>query len=139
LLEKAVQVEKKFLGENSLPLTKLEFSLVDGYVALRKYPEVRPLLAHICEVRKPAMDSSPTDYVRALNRLGQFDLDQSDTKPAEQELTESLKLAKEKKVERAVLVACLRNYADLLSQTRRKKESEAYLKEANALEHEESK
>jgi len=139
LLEKAIKVDKKFLGNDSVPLTKLECALAEAYVALRKYNEVRPLLAHVCEVRKPTMDSAPAEYVRALDRLGQFDLDQNELKEAEQELTESLKLAKQKHVERPLLITCLRNYADLLSQTKRKQESLPYLKEANALESQESK
>ncbi|MCC7531490.1 MAG: serine/threonine protein kinase [Candidatus Melainabacteria bacterium] len=133
-LEKALEVERKLLGADSPSVCKIEGSLIDGYISLRNFPAVRPLLLHICSVTEKELDTSPEDYIRALARLGQFDLDQSRLKEAESELKKALDLVKEKKVNKELQVLLMRSWADILNQTNRQKESQETLKKADALE-----
>ncbi len=133
-LEKALAVEKKLLPENSPALARLETSLAEGLIGLRIFAKVRPLLIHALEVRKKNLQTDPTEYVRSLSKLGQYDLDQNSMTIAESELAEALKLAKEYKVDPELQVLCLRSYADLLHQTKREQQSSKYLQEAESIE-----
>ncbi len=134
LLEKAIQVEKKLQGEDSQSIALLESARVDGLLAMRKFFEVRPLLLHVCAVYKKTEDDQPNEYVRALAKLGQFDVDQNEMGKAEPELQEALKIARAKKVQKELQVLCMRSWADLLNQTKRQKESQLVMAEADALE-----
>lgn len=133
-LDKALEVERKLLGPDVVPVARLETAQVDALLAMRNFPPVRPLLVHICDVREKQSDESPADYVRALSKLGQFDVDQSRFEEAEKELEAALKLAKEKNVDKELQILCLRGWADLLHQTSREDESRQALKQADALE-----
>jgi hypothetical protein len=86
------------------------------------------------------------DYLSALNKLGQFDLDQSDFDDAEKELQEGIKKAralareKPKGVDyKGALLNAIRSYADLLRQKHHDDEVKSLLKEANELEKQESR
>jgi len=133
-LEKALKVEKKLLPDNSPAIAQIETNLSEGLTGLRRFPEVRPLLLDALAIRKGYLKSQPTEFVRALSKLGQFDLDQNSMALAETELAEALKLSKEYKVEPELQVLCLRSYADLLHQTKREAQSAKYLQEAEELE-----
>src|SRR5262249_12240423 len=115
-------------------VTRLESAQVDALLAMRNFPAIRPLLSHICCVREKDAGTTPGDYVRALAKLGQFDLDQSQFKQAEPELKKALDLAREKKVDKELQVLCMRSWADLLNQTNRKAESQKILSQAATLE-----
>ncbi len=86
LLKKALDIEKKMLGDDSVMVAKLETKLADCYVAQRKFPQVRALLAHALSVYEQHNTDDPNTAVGALNKLGQFDLDRNDFKQAEPEL-----------------------------------------------------
>jgi serine/threonine protein kinase len=133
LLQKAVATEKKLLDENSPSLAKLESALADGLMAQSRYNEVRPLLVHVCQVREENKTSDPAEYLRALSRLGRFDLDQSNYKDAESELAKSVELSKGKDVDIELRLVCLRSYANMLTQVNRKPEAQKYLDEAAQL------
>lgn len=133
-LQKALKVERKLLGDGAQPIARIETNLAEGLIGLRRFTEVRPLLLDAVDIRKANAKAEPTEYIRSLSKLGQFDLDQNDMKTAEAELSDALKMAKEKKVEPELQILCLRSYADLLRQTNREPDSRKYLKEADALE-----
>jgi serine/threonine-protein kinase len=133
-LQKALSVEKKLLPENSPAIARLETNLSEGLIGLRRFTEVRPLLLHSLEVRKANIQTEPAEYVRALSKLGQFDLDQNSMALAESELADALKLSKEHNVDPELKVLCLRSYADLLHQTKRDQQSGKYLQEAESIE-----
>ncbi len=133
-LEKALRVMRKLLGPDSPSVCRIEGSLADAHLGLRNFPTVRPLLLHICSVSEKQLDSKPEEYIRALARLGQFDLDQSQLKLAEPELKKALDLGTEKKVPKELQVLLMRSWADVLNQTNRQKESQDILKKADALE-----
>ncbi|RTL36110.1 MAG: serine/threonine protein kinase [Candidatus Melainabacteria bacterium] len=133
-LLRALNVEKKLIGDKEPPIARIEVNLSDGLIALRRFSEVRPILLDAVEIRKANAKSDPSEYVRALSKLGQFDLDQSSMKDAEAELAEALKLSRDKSVDPELQVLSLRSYADLLRQTKRVAESKKYLDEADALE-----
>mgnify|MGYP000853127847 CR=1 FL=1 len=140
LLRKALAVERKLLGDDLVAIAQLEAQLADCLVARRKYAEVRALLAHAVAVHEKSDAESPEDYVLALNRLGQFDLDQSNMKDAEAELSKGLQQARELDSKKGagshkrVLLLCMRSYGDLLRQTKRQEEARKLLQEADALE-----
>ncbi len=133
-LERALVVQKKLLGSDSPSTARIESALADAYQGLRNFPAIRPLLLHVCSVREKQADSKPEDYVRALARLGQFDLDQSQLKSAESALKKALDLGRQKHVSKELQVLVMRGWADLLNQTNRKKESQEMLSQADALE-----
>ncbi|MBS1955059.1 MAG: serine/threonine protein kinase [Cyanobacteria bacterium SZAS-4] len=133
-LQKALIVEKKLLGENAPPIAKIDSNLCDGLIATRRFAEVRPLLLNALDIRKANLKADPVEYVRALGRIGQFDLDQNSMARAETELAEALKLSKEYKVGPELQILSLRSYADLLRQTNRAPDAKKYLKEAEALQ-----
>jgi predicted Zn-dependent protease len=95
---------------------------------------MRPLLLHICVVTEEDLNTRPEDYIRALSRLGQFDLDQSRLKDAESELKKALDLGTQKKVSKELQVLLMRSWADVLNQTNKQKESQAILKKADEME-----
>lgn len=140
LLRKALAVEKKLLGEDLVAIAQLKAQLADCLVARRKYAEVRALLTQAVAVYEKSNQESPEEYVLALNRLGQFDLDQSNIKDAEEELSKGLKLARELDSKKGagshkrVLLLCMRSYGDLLRQTKRLEEAKKILQEADAIE-----
>jgi len=133
-LERSLEVMRKLLGAHSPSVARIENSLCDAYLALRNFPAVRPLLVHICAVTELDIGNNPTEYIRALARLGQFDLDQSQIKLAEAELKKALDLGKQKKVSKDLQVLLMRSWADVLNQTKRQKESQEILKQADILE-----
>lgn len=133
-LQKALSIEKKLLGDNTPPIARIETNLTDALIATRRFGEVRPLLLSALDIRKANSKAEPTEYVRALGRLGQFDLDQSSMTLAETELAEALRLSKEYKVDPELQILCLRSYADLLRQTNRAQDAKKYLKEAEGLQ-----
>ena len=134
LLKKALAIEKKMLGEDSIVVAKLETRLAECFSAQRKFPLVRTLLAHALTVFEKHAGDTPNLAVGALNKLGQFDLDRNDFKRAEPELANALKRARELKKKDDVLLLCLRSYADLLQQTGRVPEGDALDREADILE-----
>lgn len=133
-LERSLQVMKKLLGPDSTSVCKIENSLSDAYLALRNFPAVRPLLVHINSVAEKNAANNPTEYVRALSKLGQFDLDQGAVKQAEPELKRALDIGKEKNVSKDTQVLLMRSWADALNKTNRQKEALQILKQADALE-----
>lgn len=133
-LEKSLDVMRRLLGPDSPSVCRIEGSLCDAYLGMRNIPPVRPLLVHICSVTEKQLDTKPEDYIRALARLGQFDLDQSRLKDAESELKKALDLGTEKKVSKDLQVLLMRSWADVLNQTNRQKESQEISKKADELE-----
>ncbi|HNB22902.1 MAG TPA: serine/threonine-protein kinase [Candidatus Melainabacteria bacterium] len=133
-LERTLEVMRKLLGPDSPSVCRIENSLIDAYLGLHDLPSVRPLLLHICTVSAKDADSKPDGYVRALTRLGQFDLDQSQVKLAEPELKKALELGTKKKVSKDLQVLVMRSWSDVLNQTNHKSEANAILKQADALE-----
>ncbi len=133
-LDKALAVETKLLGQNSPAIARIETAKVDGLLGQRNFPAVRPLLLHICSVREKEVDTKPEEYVRALAKLGQFDLDQNQFNNAEPELNKALTLSEKKKVSKELRVLVMRSWADLLNQTKRQNESQEFMKKASVLE-----
>lgn len=135
LLERALAVDNKLFGnERSVALTRMECKLKDGLIALGKVDEVRPLLVHMCEIRKSKSGELPTDYARAVRELGQFDLSQDNYQAAEQELAEALRSAQNAKVDPTERLICIRSYANVLHKTGRASIANKYLAEADKLE-----
>lgn len=139
LLKRALDAERRLLGANSVAVAQIETHLADSLIAQRKYPDVRVYLLDACVVRRSRKDIEPVDLVRALAKLGQFDLDQSDYKDAEAELKEAYDMVKGQKIlgeskAREVAVLVMRSYGELLRQTNKKAESETIIKEADALD-----
>lgn len=134
LLEKSLRIYRKLIDLDSPSIAKLEIALADGYIALSKFTEVRPLLLHVCEVREKRMKAEPSDFLRALLKLGQFDMDQSRFKDAEAELAKALALSKDKNADPDLRLMTIRSYANMLMQTNRKEEAQKYLNEANQIE-----
>lgn len=134
LLKKAIDVETKLLGADSAIVAKLETKLAECYAAQRKFPQIRTLLTHALSVLEKHKHDDPSAAVRALNKLGQFDLDRGDYDNAEPELEKALKQARESKLKGDVLLLCLRSYADVLQQTNRVPAGDALDREADNLE-----
>jgi hypothetical protein len=134
LLEKTVAIETKLLGPDSTSLAQLLARLADCHIQLHKFTEVRPLLVHAMKLRQKQCEQNPSEYVRSLNKLGQFDLDQNDMKQAEGELRPALDEARKLKGNKDLLLVCIRSYADLLRQTHRENESKQLVHEADALD-----
>lgn len=137
LLKKALEIEKKMLGEDSVMVAKLQTKLADCYVAQRKFLQVRALLAHALQVYEEHRADDPNSAVAALNKLGQFDLDRNDYERAEPELREALQRARQLKKRDDVLLLCLRSYADLLQLTGKVPAGDALDREADMLEKKE--
>jgi len=139
LLKKAIDIDDNLLGTDSLAIAQLDTKLADGLIAERKMPEVRPLLVNARRIRNEHASDDPAEYVRALNKLGQFDLDQNDFKNGKVELSEALKLARQLKVHSDLLPLSLRNYANLLNQCGEPggpEKAKALMKEADRVEKE---
>lgn len=134
LLTKALAVETKLLGADTISLAQVQTQLADCLLQQRKFPEVRSLLSRACLLWKNNRKDYPVEYVRALNKLGQFDLDQSNFKDGEGELAESLKEARLLHNNKDVLLMCMRSYADLLRQAHRESLSNQLFHEADVLE-----
>ncbi len=134
LLKKALEIEKKMLGEDSVVVAKLETRLAECYAAQRKFPQIRTLLTHALDVFERHNNDDPNSAVGALNKLGQFDLDRGDFQQAEPELEDALKRARQLKKKDDVLLLCLRSYADLLQLTNRVPAGDALDREADILE-----
>ncbi len=133
-LSKALAIEKKLLGDKAPPIARIENNLCDGLIAQRRFVEVRPILLDAVDIRRANAKSEPGEFVRILSKLGQFDLDQSSMALAEAELSEALKLSREKSIDPELRVLCLRSYADMLRQTNRAADSKKYLVEADSIE-----
>lgn len=134
LLKKALQVETTMTGPDSVIVAKIKTRLADCYAAQRKFVQVRPFLSHALKIFEGHKDDDPASAVRALNKLGQFDLDRSDFTNAEKELEEALARARKLKNKSDVLLMCLRSYADLLQLTDRVPRGDALDREADVLE-----
>lgn len=135
LLTTAITNYENLLGKDAIAVAVLDTKLAEGYVAERKIPQVRPLLLNACRIYKQGAGDKPADYVRALSRLGQFDLDQNDFTKATPELTEALNMARRLQNDKGLLVICLRNKANLLQQCHdASDEANQLLKEADQIE-----
>lgn len=141
LIEHALEVEKPYLGPNSPVVAQMDTILADCLIAQRKFGAVRAHLCSACEIRRARKALDQEGFVRALAKLGQFDLDQSDFKNAEVELKEAYALvlrpqfnAKHSSDLAEVAVLTIRSYAELLRQTNKKSESEKLLAESAALD-----
>ncbi len=134
LLTRALSVDKTLLGDDSLAVAKLSTILSDSLIALNKYPQVRQLLVDSCQIRKRHLRDNPAEYARALNKLGQFDLDRSYFKAAQTELGEALQVARQLRGSKDILLLCLRSYADLLQQTNRVADSRTLFQQATLIE-----
>jgi serine/threonine protein kinase len=133
LLSKALAVETKLLGRDNPSLAQIQSKLADFLIQLREFSSVRTLLTDALQLRKKHRSERAADYLRASNKLGQFDLDQSNFKEAEKELSAALEEAKQLH-DKDILLLCMRSYADLLRQTNRLEQSKSLLAEADALE-----
>jgi tRNA A-37 threonylcarbamoyl transferase component Bud32/tetratricopeptide (TPR) repeat protein len=134
LLTKTLDLEHRMLGQDAPSLVPLETRLADCLVAQRKFPQVRPLLAHAVQVLRKQPGGHESEYAKVLNKLGQFDLDQSNFKQATPELEEALAVARKAAGDEDVLLLCLRSYADLLRQTGKIEQSAKFFAEADAIE-----
>lgn len=142
LLEEALAVEGPYLGSDSPVIAQMKTTLADSLIVQRKFAEVRPNLVSACNIRRSRSKIDPEGFVRALAKLGQFDLDQSDYKNAEGELKEAYGLVHQapfvgKSVDakhQEVTVLTIRSYAELLRQIDKKAESEKLLKEAGGFD-----
>jgi serine/threonine-protein kinase len=135
LLHTAIQKYEGLLGKDSLAVAQLDTKLAEGLVAERKIPEVRPLLLNARRIYKQTASDNPVEYVRTLNRLGQFDLDQNDFADAKPELTEALDMARKLQNHKELLVLCLRNKANMLEQCGEAgSEAKQLIKEADQIE-----
>ncbi|MBS1989856.1 MAG: serine/threonine protein kinase [Cyanobacteria bacterium SZAS LIN-3] len=134
LLTKALSVSKQKLGKDSVQTAKLSLELADCYSDQRRYEQVRPLLVEAVEAYRSKSDTHKVDFVRALAKLGQFDVDRTDFAKAGPELDEALKAARTLKGNPDVLILCLRSNRDFLSQTGKKAEAEALRNEVESLE-----
>ncbi|HEY9719446.1 MAG TPA: serine/threonine-protein kinase [Trichormus sp.] len=139
LLRTAIQKYERLLGKDSIAVAQLDAKLAEGLIAERKIPEVRPLLLNARRIYKQTASDNPVEYVRVLNKLGQFDLDQSDFSNAKQELTEALDMARKLPNHKELLVLCLRNKANLLEQCGEPGgEAKNLIKEADQIERQEA-
>lgn len=132
LLGKTLTLSHKILGRNALSLAPVETRMAECLIAQRKFPQVREYLAHPVALWRDHQDGHETDFARALNKLGQYDLDQSNFKLAQPELEEALTEAR-KGQDKDILLLCLRSYADLLQQKGDKEQSKKIWDEADAL------
>jgi serine/threonine-protein kinase len=133
LLTKALEVETKLLGSDSLSLAQLQTRLADCLVQLREFPRIRPLLKKACRLYKNNRANDEVQFVRSLNKLGQYDLDQNSFTDAKDELDQALDDAR-KLNNKDVLILCLRSDADMLRQTKKDDESKKLYHEADILE-----
>jgi serine/threonine protein kinase len=133
-LQQVIAVDKKLLGADSIPVTRLQCNLADGLIGLGKYDQVRPLLQNDLNVRQSEAEAYPNDYVRSLFKIGDFDLSQNDWKDAEKELAQAVKKADEMKIDPDLHLVCLRSYGHLLHRLGREAESKDYLAKADAIE-----
>ncbi len=131
LLTKALSIETKLLGSDTLSLADLRIALAQCPIQLRKLPPVRGVLVEASRPNKK--NKAATDYVRALNKLGQYDLDQNNFKEAEPELANALAEGRQLDVATPVMMACLLSYGDLLRQTKREEASKKLFCEADLL------
>lgn len=132
LLRKTLDLSHKILGRNAVLLAPVETRLAECLMAQRKFPQVREYLSHSVALWRDHQDGHEAEFARALNKLGQFDLDQSDYKNARPELEEALRVARTAN-DQDILLLCLRSYADLLQQQGEKAESTKIYAEADAL------
>lgn len=119
----------------------METILADSLIAQRKFGAVRAHLSSACEIRRARKALDQEGFVRAMAKLGQFDLDQSDFKNAEVELKEAYDVVHHPQFNNKhssdlaeVAVLTIRSYAELLRQTNKKSESEKLLAESAALD-----
>ncbi|HEY9715376.1 MAG TPA: tetratricopeptide repeat protein, partial [Chroococcales cyanobacterium] len=134
LLRRATQVEAEKLGKDSASVAQLDLKLAECLLNLRKSSGVRDLLVHATATLKSHAVDKPDEYVRTLNRLGQFDLDQNDFTRAEPELKEALDAARALRGHKDIVMLCMRSYSDLLQRTNRKDEAVKVMQEADALD-----
>jgi hypothetical protein len=138
-LRTAIKKYEGLLGKDSMAVAQLDAKLAEGLIAERKIPEVRPLLLNSRRIYKLTSSDNSTEYVRVLNRLGQFDLDQNDFSSAKAELSEALDMARKLPNHKELLVLCLRNKANLLEQCSEPGgEAKNLIKEADQIERQEA-
>lgn len=131
LLRKTLELFQKILGRNTLSLAPVETRMAECLIAQRKIPQVREYLVHPVVLWRDHQEGHEAEFARALNKLGQFDLDQSDFKNATPELEEALKVARKTK-DQEILLLCLRSYADLLQQCGDKEQAKKVWAEADS-------
>lgn len=133
-LERAIAVEKKILDPDSIAFAQLAAKLAEPLEEQHKFDQVRPLLVESVRIYKIHQADNQAEYIKALNALGQFDLDQGNIGPAKQELNDALAKARSLKNNQEVLVLCLRSYENLLRQTQCGAEADKISAEAAAIE-----
>lgn len=136
LLEHLLTTECALIGKDTAPIADIETAYADTLITRRKFDQVRGHLVHAEEIRKQNKDIDFPGYVRAVAKLGQYDLDQNDMTKATPELENALKLSRSLKEHKELRVLCLRSYASLLEQCSGGKSNEiaGYRKEADKIE-----
>lgn len=133
-LERAIAVEKKILDPDSIAFAQLSAKLAEPLEQQHKYDQMRPLLEETVRIYEIHRTDNPAAYIKALNALGQFDLDQSKIDDAKKELGDALAKARLLKDNKDILVLCLRSYESLLRQTQCTPEADKIAAEASAIE-----
>lgn len=133
-LERAIAVAKKILDPDSIAFAQLSAKLTEPLEQQHKYDQMRPLLQEAVRIYELHKTDNQSAYIKALNALGQFDLDQSKMDLAKKELGDALAKARLLKDDKEVLVLCLRSYESLLRQTQCAPEADKIAAEAAAIE-----
>lgn len=117
---------EKAAGKNYPRIADLKLDLAKCHQNRRRLQEVRPLLVDAVRIRT-SQGKPDGDTVAALLKLAQFDRDYGKIQSAEQELAQALSIAERLPASnRALLVECLSEYADLMRMTNRAKEAAQY-------------
>lgn len=133
-LERAIAVEKKILDPDSIAFAQLSAKLVEPLEQLHNFDKVRPLLAEVVRIYEVHQTENQADYIKSLNELGQFELDQNRFTEAKKQLGDALAKARLLKDNNEVLVLCMRSYESLLRQTQCGPEADKLSAEAAAIE-----
>lgn len=125
LLTAAIEQMKK-LAENDPRIAELNIDLAKCHQSRKRLREVRPLLVEAVRIRT-SQEKPDAETVSALLKLAQFDRDYGKIQAAEEELAQALSTAERlPAANRAQMIECLTEYADLMRLTNRSREAAAY-------------
>ncbi len=126
LLKAAIENLEKAAGKDYPQIAELKIDLAKCHQSCRRLQEVRPLLADAVRIRT-SQQNPDGETVSALLKLAQFDRDYGKMQTAEKELAQALSIAERlPAANRAQLIECLTEYADLMRLTDRPKEAAEY-------------
>lgn len=126
MLKAAIEHLEKVAGKDYPRIAELKIDLAKCHQSCRRLQEVRPLLADAVRIRT-SQQKPDGETVSALLKLAQFDRDYGKMQTAQKELAEALSIAELLAASnKAQLIECLTEYADLMRLTNRPKEAAEY-------------